>query len=461
MKEIFLGSFTSFFVTLSFCFAKLRSAVCNFKNYFALRYQNLKNLIKYFLSANYKFVRAFRNKWVVIWCCVSVVLITSAIVVLLNITINYYMLTYNGKTLGYTRNTVVVQSTINSIKSKFVDNEEVLNDLDDIAVVEVQSSNLFLSCLNKDELKTAIVDVADSIEFAYCAYIDNELLFATTSKKNFDNALRDFKDDRITLSLDINEVYDSCEVEILNDFSTSYDCVLSEELTSKNVYQTFYELCEEELKYRIICLQTETVDIPYVTYYERNDNLYSGSRKVVRQGKKGSKSVQSKLVVENGELISSQVVDEKIFSNPVTKRIQIGNGIIGDVSKDKIFLLPVEGYVTSGYGDRADPFTSEQAFHNGLDISAAEGTPIIAALGGKIIQASDKNNGFGKCIIIEHYTGFRTLYAHASELLVSVGDYVEAGQTVALVGSTGRSTGPHLHFSVYIDGKYVDPSIYF
>jgi len=64
-------------------------------------------------------------------------------------------------------------------------------------------------------------------------------------------------------------------------------------------------------------------------------------------------------------------------------------------------------------------------------------------------------------VIIEHYDGFRTLYAHCSELLVSVGDYVKAGDLIAKVGSTGRSTGPHLHFSVIIDGEYVDPTIYF
>ena len=72
-----------------------------------------------------------------------------------------------------------------------------------------------------------------------------------------------------------------------------------------------------------------------------------------------------------------------------------------------------------------------------------------------------KKNGYGKCVIVEHYSGFRTLYGHCSELLVEEGDYILQGELIAKVGSTGRSTGPHLHFSVIIDGSFVDPSIYF
>ena len=460
MREKNSENFSAFCTLLSFWFFSFVSSVKNLWRSFSNALENTKRATKYFFAVNARYFSALKNKWIFVWGSVSAVLIAAAIIIIYNITVGYYMLSYGGATLGYTRNPAIVQTTINSIKNQFKDNQEVIEDLDNIIVAEVQSSNLFLACLDKDEIESVIVSAAKTIEFAHCVYIDNELIFATTSEKKLNNAINDYKNDRITLSKDINTTFDSCDVEFLRDFKTNYECVLSEKITTDSVYTALYELFEEELPYRITCLQTEAVSVPYVTYYERNNNLYSGSRKVVVEGKNGTKNVQSKLVVENGVLISEQVVNEITVVNPTTKKIQIGNGITGGFDKKDILLLPVEGYVTSPYGDRLDPFTKEPDYHTGLDISAKTGTPVIAAAGGKIIQASDKKNGYGKCVIIEHYSGFRTLYAHCSELLVQVGDYVAAGDTISLVGSTGRSTGPHLHFSVIIDGKYVDPSIY-
>lgn len=460
MKKQRSEFFGTFLTVFSFFIFKIISSLKNSKNSFFNLVRNIQSSTKYFFALNSKYFRALKNKWVLVWGSVSLVLIAAAVLVIFNITVGYYMLSYDGVTLGYTRNPAVVETTINSLKNQFENNQNVNEDLDSILVTEVQSSNLFLSCLNKDEIETLIVSAAKTIEYAHCVYIDDTLMFATTSEKKLNNALNDYKNDRITLSKDINTKYDSCDIEFLCKFEIKKECVLVDILTKTNIYETVYNIFENNLPYRITCLQTEAVSVPYVTYYERNDNLYSGSRKVVVEGKNGTKNVQSKLVIENGTLISEQVVNEETVTNPRTKKIQIGNGITGGFDKKDILLLPVEGYVTSPYGDRLDPFTREPDFHKGMDIASTTGTPIIAASGGKIIQASDKKNGYGNCVIIEHYSGFRTLYAHCSELLVEVGDYVSAGQTIAKVGSTGRSTGPHLHFSVIIDGKYVDPSIY-
>jgi len=460
MKKQRSEFFGTLLTVFSFFIFKIISSLKNSKNSFFNLVRNIQSSTKYFFALNSKYFRALKNKWVLVWGSISLVLIATAVVIIINITVGYYMLSYDGVTLGYTRNPAVVETTINSLKNQFENNQNVNEDLDNVLVTEVQSSNLFLSCLNKDEIETVIVSAVKTIEYAHCVYIDNTLIFATTSEKKLNNALNDYKNDRITLSKDINTKYDSCDIEFLCKFEIKKECVLVDILTKTNIYETVYNIFENNLPYRITCLQTEEVSVPYVTYYERNNNLYSGSRKVVVEGKNGTKNVQSKLIVENGILISEQVVNEVTVRNPITKKIQIGNGITGGFDKKDILLLPDEGYVTSPYGDRLDPFTREPDFHKGMDIASTTGTPIIAASGGKIIQASDKKNGYGNCVIIEHYSGFRTLYAHCSELLVEVGDYVSAGQTIAKVGSTGRSTGPHLHFSVIIDGKYVDPSIY-
>jgi murein DD-endopeptidase MepM/ murein hydrolase activator NlpD len=120
--------------------------------------------------------------------------------------------------------------------------------------------------------------------------------------------------------------------------------------------------------------------------------------------------------------------------------------------------LPVTGRVTSGYGVRRDPFTGVPANHLGLDVGAPEGTPIRAPAGGVVLAAGPKG-GYGNAVEIDHGDGLVTLYGHASELLVSPGQTVEPGQAIATVGSTGRSTGPHLHFEVRVAGRPVDPSV--
>jgi len=126
------------------------------------------------------------------------------------------------------------------------------------------------------------------------------------------------------------------------------------------------------------------------------------------------------------------------------------------------YRLPVEGRgaaISSSFGVRHDPFTGRLARHTGLDIPAAYGTPILASGGGRVLSAGYKG-AYGKAIVIDHGDGLKTLYGHASRLLVRAGDVVMPHQKIALVGSTGRSTGPHLHFEVIRNGARVEPSQY-
>lgn len=127
------------------------------------------------------------------------------------------------------------------------------------------------------------------------------------------------------------------------------------------------------------------------------------------------------------------------------------------------FTWPAPGYnrITSQFGMRMHPILGYEKLHDGTDISGAgiNGTPIVAAYGGTVILAQSYW-GYGNCVKIDHGGGVVTLYAHASAILVSVGQQVNAGDTIALVGSTGNSTGPHLHFSLIIKGEFVNPLDY-
>ena len=127
------------------------------------------------------------------------------------------------------------------------------------------------------------------------------------------------------------------------------------------------------------------------------------------------------------------------------------------------FVWPLPGYniITSEQGMRYHPITGEYRLHDGMDISGylVNGKPIVAAYSGTVIL-SEYYWGYGNCVQISHGTGVVTLYAHCSALAVKVGDVVSAGQVIAYVGSTGNSTGPHLHFSIFIQGESVNPRYY-
>ncbi|MDH4289920.1 MAG: M23 family metallopeptidase [Aquincola sp.] len=118
---------------------------------------------------------------------------------------------------------------------------------------------------------------------------------------------------------------------------------------------------------------------------------------------------------------------------------------------------PVVGPVGSGFGFRIDPFTGHGALHMGLDFPADVGTPILAAAGG-VVVSTQVHPAYGRLVEIDHGNGLVTRYAHTSKILVKNGDLVKRGQLVAQVGNTGRSTGPHLHFEVLVDGVPQNPA---
>lgn len=123
-----------------------------------------------------------------------------------------------------------------------------------------------------------------------------------------------------------------------------------------------------------------------------------------------------------------------------------------------MFKWPAPSYtaISSDYGNRVHPTLGVERFHNGVDMAAPGGSPILAAYDGKVV-AADYSSSMGNYLMVDHGDGLYTIYMHASALYVSKGDFVVKGQNIAAVGSTGRSTGNHLHFSVRLNGSYVSP----
>jgi murein DD-endopeptidase MepM/ murein hydrolase activator NlpD len=116
----------------------------------------------------------------------------------------------------------------------------------------------------------------------------------------------------------------------------------------------------------------------------------------------------------------------------------------------------MQGWISSYFGYRADPFTGRNAFHRGVDFAGPAGAQVVAVASG-VVTYSKERFGYGKVVEINHGNGYVTRYGHNSRLLVAVGDTIQKGQAISLIGSTGRSTGPHLHFEVLKQGRAVDP----
>ena len=141
------------------------------------------------------------------------------------------------------------------------------------------------------------------------------------------------------------------------------------------------------------------------------------------------------------------------------------NDLIDKLTKKKNLLAsspsikPVSGTITSPFGYRKSPFTGRRTFHSGLDISNRPGTKIVSTAFGKVVFAGRKT-GYGNVVIIDHGYGKATKYAHLRKILVHKNQQVKRGETIATLGNTGRTTGPHLHYEVLVNGTPVNPSKY-
>ena len=123
-------------------------------------------------------------------------------------------------------------------------------------------------------------------------------------------------------------------------------------------------------------------------------------------------------------------------------------------------LWPVEGRLMDGFGRRTDPFSGEGAFHKGVDITAPTGTIVRDAADGVVVQAEMVAGGLGRLVIIDHGGGLQTYYAHLSKILVHAGQEVRRSEVIGLVGTSGRTTAPHLHYEVHVGGTPVNPHKY-
>ena len=153
----------------------------------------------------------------------------------------------------------------------------------------------------------------------------------------------------------------------------------------------------------------------------------------------------------------STIISNSLSPGEQTDRYNVYQQTLGNrQAYGNPFDFPWLGYVSSGYGYRVHPITGEKNLHRGVDIAVAQGTPIKAIHDGRVVSAGDAGS-YGLCVVIEDEKGYQSRYAHCSSLAVSAGQEVKRGDVIAAVGSTGDSTGPHLHLEIMLNGEYLNP----
>lgn len=197
-----------------------------------------------------------------------------------------------------------------------------------------------------------------------------------------------------------------------------------------------------------------TDETDFETIVETSDSMYKNQNKVKIEGVKGESHFVANVEKHNGIVVEKEILSEEVLKEPVDELVVKGTKEPPKTMATGVLMMPTRGTFTSGYGSRWG------RMHRGIDIAASTGTPIYAADGGTVTHSGWKGT-YGYMIEINHNNGIKTRYAHASKLLVSKGTKVYKGQHIANIGSTGRSTGPHLHLEVLVNGVHVNPSKYF
>ncbi|GED57235.1 M23 family metallopeptidase [Brevibacillus formosus] len=225
-------------------------------------------------------------------------------------------------------------------------------------------------------------------------------------------------------------------------------------VTENTVLQLGQEINVTAVRPLVTVQVKEEVDqqevIAFNTQINNNDKVPKGETKVVQEGKNGSKTVKYEVVKENGQVVSRKVIKQDVTVQPVTKIMERGTKVIPSRGTGRL-SWPASGYISSGFGKRWG------SMHKGIDIAGAGS--VMAADNGRVTFAG-WNGDYGKSVIIDHGNGMKTLYGHMSSINVKVGDVVSQGKKIGVKGSTGQSTGVHLHFEVLQNGRNQNPIRY-
>ena len=308
----------------------------------------------------------------------------------------------------------------------------------------------------------AVSDVSQLEVIGGCGvYVDGYFVAAAPSSEAAEIAVSAALDARVSvleLSSDaVNSFTNSIEfVEgyfVPESFTADISSLLEDDVTDYSG-----NLLPVTLSVTSVTTYTENVILEYETKTIYTDSMKDGAVDVISEGFNGEGKQTYEVISVDGVETQRNAVSLEVTTETVDEILRVGSRSDGmNTASVMNFVIPYDGFISSYMGPRWG------TVHNGLDIcknGGCYGDPVAAACGGTVIKASDTGDGYGYCVIIDHGNGVKTLYAHLSAFSVEVGDIVDAGDEVGLIGSTGYSLGPHLHFEVRIDDVPVNPLLF-
>ena len=422
--------------------------------------------------------------------------------------VNYYTAyeySYNGYPLGYVKSKDEVLQITDLVQTALTEDkniEVVIDTKDDITFKRVSILDKEVSTDTSDEVLRRLTYMGDVNVKAFGIYINGEKAGSVESKEAAADVLKKIEDkyssgkkgaviekaeiletvDVQESNTDLRSLSNSDEMvdilctsgnretvhtvaagetldEIAQTYSTSEARILSdnEDVTPEKLTVGSTLLIRQNaplLTVRITEKRTYKEKIKYEIKEEKTDEMYEDEQEVLQEGKNGSQTITERTVSINGEVddAQSEVLKKEVTKKPVTKIVRIGTAERPPSVGDGVYIWPLDGgyTLTSRFGSRWG------RRHEGIDLGCSTGHTVRAADGGIVIRAG-YFGGYGNCVDIDHQNGQTTRYGHLSSIIVKPGDEVYEGMPIAYSGNTGRSTGPHLHFEIHVNGSPQDP----
>lgn len=357
------------------------------------------------------------------------------------VTQNAYLVTVDGLNIGLVADdasiAAAVQTIENDVSQTLADNYELPH-----AVAYKPVRALPDTLLTQTELVNSIVEETDELESLAVISVEGNQVGACESVAEAQNLLDAIKAQYASEA--------SEQADFMQTVSVRRTIAPTE---LRQDYDSLYELLSPQLDVTSTRAVTYTEEIPFETVTQENSEQDQTYKSVVQSGQPGTAVVVAEITSIDGEEQTRTIVERTVLSQAQDEVVEVGTKNVGIGSG--AFTLPIHDYTfTSAFKWRWG------RLHSGVDLAAPEGTTVSAVDNGKVILAEYSDNGYGYYVIIDHQNGFKTLYGHNSELLVSVGDIVAQGDSIALSGNTGNSTGPHLHFEIHVNDEKVDPERY-
>ncbi len=430
-------------------------------------------------------------------------------VVFLIVTIRYFenldyglALESNGKTIAYIKSENTYNEAEQIIRNRAsAEVEDIVNAAPQYAIVPVSGTNL----TEPEELANIILrNSGANVYEGYGLYIDGKFICSTDEADSLLTALDEYREQyredgdteskmqfvqKISL---VDGVYPTSSIMATSEFKT----LINTEVEGEKYYVvesgdaplsiaayfdvSYRELCnmnpgiesgdihvgDKLVVSKSVSLLTVTntkrevytEEIKYGTNVTKSDKYYTTYRKTVKQGVPGEQEVTALVTYEDGVVVNRQILATEVITEPINAEVVVGTKPVrvspSPGSSSSGFIWPtIGGYVSCGIWGYPN--------HTGMDIAGCGyGSNIYASAAGTVVKAKWSKTGYGNYIIIDHGGGIQTLYAHNSNLYVKVGQYVNQGDIIAAMGSSGNSTGTHCHFEIRINGQYVNPAKY-